>query len=262
MRRRFLTVSGDLTSEVASRLVIEEGGQLRHGSTGVRATVQKTILPYTEGERDGWYLITPPLVGTTDVTSVVNLLHNYYDLYYYDEPSAYWMNQENTANGFTHLANGTGYLYANSEETLLAFPGEIRNGSSSLSVLLNYTEGLALKGFNLVGNPFVYNLTSYATVNVANGCYQINEDKSDFIVNEISEENPLKPTEAFFVKAIDEDASVTFNSGRNAKSNEGGSLSLEISFEGKLLDRLIVKKDGASLEKLSMNEQNQPKQKD
>jgi hypothetical protein len=252
---RILTVSGMLTSASVSRLIIEEGGQLFHGNTGVQATVQKNILPYTEGQSDGWYLIAPPLASITPVTFVTNLLSNEYDLYYYDEPTAYWMNQEYAPNGFAELVNGKGYLYANSEEVLLGFAGELQSGSSTVTVLLNYTEGGDLKGFNLVGNPFVYNLTSYASVNVANGCYQLNEAKDDLIVNEISEENPLKPAEGFFVKATDEGASITFNPGRGETANRSGSIRVELSDHGKLIDRLIVKMEGEPLEKMSLKEQ-------
>ncbi len=252
---RILTVSGMLTSASVSRLIIEEGGQLFHGNTGVQATVQKTIMPYTEGENDGWYFIASPLSGSTSVTSVTNMLDNEYDLYYYDEPTAYWMNQEYAPNGFSELVNGKGYLYANSDEVLLGFAGELQSGSSTVTVFLNYTEGGDLQGFNLVGNPFVYNLTSYASVNVANGCYQLNEAKDDLIVNEISEENPLKPAEGFFVKATDEGASITFNPGRGETANRSGSIRVELSDHGKLIDRLIVKMEGEPLEKMSLKEQ-------
>ena len=252
---RILTVSGQLTSASVSRLIIEEGGQLFHGNTGVQATVQKTIMPYTEGENDGWYFIASPLASVTPVTSVANMLDNEYDLYYYNEPTAYWMNQEYAPNGFSELVNGKGYLYANSEEVLLGFAGELQSGSSTITVFLNYTEGGELQGFNLVGNPFVYNLTSYASVNVANGCYQLNEAKDDLIVSEIDEENPLKPAEGFFVKATDVGASITFNPGRSEMANRNGSIRVELLDNGKLIDRLIVKMDGEPLEKMSLKEQ-------
>ena len=251
---RILTVSGSLTNADASGLVIEEGGQLMHTNTGTQGTVEKNILPYTEGTKDGWYLVSSPLAGFTNVTSVSDLLSNNYDLYYYDEPTHYWINQEYAANNFTELTNGKGYLYANNEEVMLGFEGELQSGSAIINVLLNYTDGIDLAGFNLVGNPYAHNVTSYASVNVANGCYQLNETKNDFIVSEISEENPLHPAEGFFVKATDEGASITFNSGRGAKANPSGSIRVELVENGKLIDRLIVKREGELLRKLSLNE--------
>ena len=184
---RILTVSGSLTNADASGLVIEEGGQLMHTNAGAQGTVQKAILPYTVGTRDGWYLVASPLVGNTAVASVADMLNNNYDLYYYDEPTHYWINEKDASNHFTGLTNGKGYIYANNEEVMLGFEGELQSGSATITVLLNYTDGIDLAGFNLVGNPYAHNVTSYASVNVANGCYQINETKDDFIVNEISE---------------------------------------------------------------------------
>ena len=250
---RILTVSSDLENDIASGLIIEDGGQLIHANAGAYGTVQKNIEPYST-DNDGWYLIASPLSGFTDVASVDNLLSNNYDLYYYDEPTHYWMNQEFDANNFAELVNGKGYLYANDDEVTLGFAGELQNGSSTVTVLLNYTPDIPLSGFNLVGNPFVYNLTSYASENVADGCYQMNEDRSDLIVSEISEESPLHPAEGFFVKAEDDGASITFNSGRGTTASPSGSIRVELAENGKLIDRLIVKREGNPLKKFSLNE--------
>jgi hypothetical protein len=111
-----------------------------------------------------------------------------------------------------------------------------------------------LTGFNLVGNPFAHEVTSYASTNVAYGCYQMNEVMDDFIVSEISETNPLKPEEGFFVMALAEDASITFNPGRGTTAASTGSIRVEVSVDNKLVDRLIVKKEGEALQKLSLNE--------
>ena len=248
-----LSVAGSLTNAATTGLVIEEGGQLVHGNAGVQATVQKTILPYTNNN-NGWYLVASPIASNTAVTSVANLLSNAYDLYYYDEPTHFWINEEYPANNFVELTNGKGYLYANNEEVALAFAGELQSGSSSINVLLDYTEGINLAGFNLVGNPFAHNVASYASVNVANGCYRMNEAKDDLIVSEISEANPLKPAEGFFVKATGAGASVTFNPTRSTTANHSGSIRVELSDKGQLIDRLIVKMDGEPLQKMSLNE--------
>ena len=250
---RILTVSGQLTSASVSRLIIEEGGQLMHSNAGAQGTVQKNILPYTN-DNDGWYIVAPPIVGNSAVTSVANMLTNNYDLYYYDEPTHYWMNQEYAPNNFTELTNGRGYLYANNEEVMLGYAGELQSGSAVIHVLLSYTDGINLAGFNLVGNPYAHNVTSYASVNVANGCYQTNEIKDDFIVSEISEENPLGPAEGFFVKATGENASITFNPGRGTKASPSGCIRMELSDNGKLIDRFIVKVAGEPLEKMSLND--------
>ena len=137
----------------------------------------------------------------------------------------------------------------------LVFSGEIQNGTAQVTIPLSYTAGPRLAGFNLVGNPYAHNVTSYTSVNVANGCYRMNETKDDLIVSEISETNPLKPTEGFFVKATDADASVTFNAQRGEAIANTSSFRVEINHENKIVDRLIVKDAEAQpLEKFSLNE--------
>ena len=430
----------------AANLIIEDGGQLVYDKSGLQGTVQKAISPYTQNGNDGWHLLAYPLTGNGTVAEQENMLINDYDLYYYDEPTHYWMNYKDTVNDFNQLEAGEGYLYANSgkstpvgakvgegtsttsyfpfytfynyslsenlflatelseaglgaeplgslcwnatrapgyeqsnisiwmanvedealastshltsemtlvytgsmtpalgwnvfvfnensfawdgtsnllisvqrnngdwntsvswqchytsftaqayaytddaeydattttysmstslsrpniifktvEEigaveqtsTKLSFAGELENGSATINIPLSYTESAGqLKGFNLVGNPFVHNVTTYGSTNVAEGCYQLNEAKDDLIVSEIDEENPLKPAEGFFVKATDEGASITFNPGRGEAASRSGSIRVELSDNGKLIDRLIVKMEGEPLQKLSLKEQ-------
>ena len=234
-------------------IVIEDGGQLYHPNEGIITTVKKAITPYTPGTKNGWHLITNPMYYSTYIYDMETLIDNEYDLYYYDEPTYYWMNQKDIDNNFYYLQNGKGYLYANSENVTLEFVGEPRIGTASVNVPLSYTTDHTLEGFNLMGNPFVHNITSYASENVANGCFVMNPTKDNLIVSEISETNPLKPTEGFFVKATAEGASITFNPQRGKANAQQGTISVELTENGKLIDRLIVKREGEPLEKLSLN---------
>ncbi len=250
-----LTVTDMLTTPTATSIVVEEGGQLVHSNDGVMATVKRIVTPYTDGERDGWHLIATPLFYNVYIYDIENLTSNEYDLYYYDEPSVYWINQEDGNNYYEEMEVGKGYLYGNNQNVTLSFSGYLQNGSATVNVPLSYTTGHALQGFNLVGNPFAHNVTSYASVNVANGCYVMNEAKDDLIVSEISEESPLKPAEGFFVKATAAGASITFNPGRGSTATQSGTIRVELEENGKLIDRLLVKTDeGQPLEKFSLNE--------
>ena len=138
------------------------------------------------------------------------------------------------------------------ESITMSFAGEIENGTAEVTVPLSYTGGNSLSGFNLVGNPFVHNVTSYETTNVADGCFRVNDAKTNLIVSTISELNPLKPAEGFFVKATGDNASVTFNSPTRKAEDNRGLIRLEIVESGKIVDRLIVKKDGEPLKKISL----------
>ena len=82
----------------------------------------------------------------------------------------------------------------------------------------------------------------------------MNETKDNLVVSEISETNPLKPTEGFFVKALAEGAYITFNAPSRDKTIREGFINMELLENGKLIDRLIVKREGESLEKLMLKE--------
>ena len=250
-----VTESLNSSSDWEPSVIIENGGQLYHPNYGIYATVKKIIAPYTSGTKDGWHLIANPLSYNAYIYDIENLTSNDYDLYYYDEPSVYWINQEDSNNYYEEMEVGKGYLYGNSQNVNLSFTGELQNGAVEVNVPLSYSTGHALQGFNLVGNPYAHNVTSYASVNVANGCYVMNEAKDDLIVSEISEENPLKPAEGFFVKATAAGASITFNPGRGSMAKQSGTIRVELMENDKLIDRLLVKTaEGQPLEKFSLNE--------
>ncbi len=254
-----LTVSGFLTNDNSDNLIIEDGGQLLHSSEGVKATVKKNITAYStaNGVNDGWHLIGYSFAENGMVDDMANLFQNEYDLYYYDEPTHYWKNQELAANGFTELKPAKGYLYANSGGVSLGLIGTLKAGNATVNLPLDYTAKAGrLKGFNLVGNPFAHNVTSFTGTHVATEVYRMNETKDDLMVVNISTTNPLKPGEGFFVKATAAGASITFNDNGGAKGKmaKTGRINLELRENGMLIDRLIVKQDGEPLEKLSLKE--------
>ena len=252
------------TTGEAENFVIEDGAQVIHPNAGAKATVQKEITAYSTetGVNNGWHLIGHSFADNGTVDDMDNLLENDYDLYYYDEPTHYWMNQENTANNFTELEAGKGYLYANGQEVVLGLKGTLRAANETVTMPLSQASADGkLLGFNLVGNPFVHNVTTFAAANVADEVYRMNGDGSNVVVSEISATNPLKPAEGFFVKATDSDAFITFNDNGGAKGGtkalepvERPTITLNLTQNGLLIDRLIMKNDGAPLEKFTLNE--------
>lgn len=247
------TVNAD-NIDVYGSLTIADGGQLYHTNADVTATVEKEITAYTPNTKDGWHLIGYSFAENGAVDEMDNLLENTYDLYYYDEPTHYWKNYKNTANNFTELKAAKGYLYANSQAQTIGLKGTLNTANATVNVPLNYTDGIDLAGFNLVGNPFAHNVTTYTGTNVAEGCYVMNETKDDLTVSEISAANPLKPGDGFFVKATAENASITFNSGAKGETAKTGRINLELRENGKLIDRLVVKHEGEPLEKFTLRE--------
>ena len=243
-----------------STLTIADGGQLYHINEGVTATIQKNITAYTvhqtqgDAKTDGWYLIGYSFAGNGVITEMDNLLENDYDLYYYDEPTIYWRNYKNTIHNFTELEAAKGYLYANSQDVTLGLKGTLNAGNATVNVPLSYTSSAgSMKGFNLVGNPFAHDVTAFASDNVAEEVYRMNETKDNLIVDNITTTNQLKPGEGFFVKATDENASITFNSSAKNEMTKTGRINLEIIENKQLIDRLILKCEGEPLEKLTLS---------
>ena len=246
------------TTGEAENFVIEDGAQVIHPNAGAKATIQKSVTAYTPSTKDGWHLIGYSFAENDTLSEMTNLLSNDYDLYYYDEPTHYWMNQKNAANNFTELEAGKGYLYANSAGITLGLKGTLRTATEMVNIPLNYTTGIDLAGFNLVGNPFAHNVTTYTGSNVVNECYRMNDLGNELIASSIGNANPLKPGEGFFVKATDDNASITFNDGAKAsersQSQSKGCITLELIQDGHIVDRFILKQEGKSLEKFTLNE--------
>lgn len=108
-----------------------------------------------------WYAISSPTHNTAGgnetVDGVVNLVgDNFaYDLFYYDESNATWRNYK--AHNFD-LEPGVGYLYRRSAADTLRFTGQPNSGGEDgieVTLTANWSNS-DLRGFNLIGNPYPY----------------------------------------------------------------------------------------------------------
>ena len=245
----------------AEIFIIEDGAQVIHTNAGAVATIEKSITGYV-GEQDNYYLIGYSFVGSGAIDDMPTLTANEYDLYYYDEPTHYWINHKDTENNnqFVALESGKGYLYANSESQTIGLKGTLEAGNAMVSLPLDYTATAGrLKGFNLMGNPFAHNVTAFAGTNVAAEVYRMNGAKDNLMVSVIDGNNPLKPGEGFFVKATGNNATITFNSRatdaeRSLSLSKGAAIQMEIRQDDLLIDRLILKNAGEPLEKFTLKE--------
>lgn len=239
------------------RLTVKDGGQLFHTNDGVWATVEKAISPYStvSGVNNGWHLIASPLTDSEWPQQWNGFTANEYDLYYYDEPTHYWINHKGQTNNDFNIEPLKGYLYANSQADTLIFDDNLRAGNATVSIPLSYSNSAGdLRGFNLVGNPFAHNVTVFTGNGIADEVYRMNGDGSELVVDAISVASPLKPCEGFFVKATGDNASITFNSSAKGENAKHGHIALEISANGLVVDRFIVKNEGKPLEKFTLNE--------
>lgn len=241
-----LTVD-QLTNDHPENLIIEDGGQLIHSSTGVKATVKQSIAAYTNG-KNGWRLVSVPVAdGATPSDANGWLNGSNYDLYYYDEPTRYWKNIKATGSGFD-IDYTKGYLYANSDGTQLQSAGTLQPSVEDYTVKnLSYTNTLtSLRGFNLVGNPFVCN----ATVN--KDFYVMNPAGTE--VELAANDRLVAPCEGIFVVATENDRTVTF-SRATAKSTPGNCIDVILTKNDIEIDRARVRfGDDDNLEKFNMSE--------
>lgn len=162
-----LTVTGTLVNNNAANLIIEDGGQLITSSQ-VKATFKKTTTASSESKAATtyWYAISSPI----DKIAISTFATGTHNVYSYIEKSHYWneyRGAENIALGtapFTKLANGRGYLYR-STASGIDFKGDVNIEDATYT--LSYTaENGDLAGFNLIGNPFSYNI--YKGVDIPN----------------------------------------------------------------------------------------------
>ncbi len=140
----------------------------------------QTVAPHTFNLAVGaatWHAIGAPVhdgVGSNRQLSVSNVIHLTdvdYDLFRYDEANARWENQKagSEATGFTTMEAGRGYIYRRATAAVLTFSGQPNSGTVDHE--LSYSCGTdALKGFNLVGNPYNH------TTSIGEYCYSLNTD--------------------------------------------------------------------------------------
>lgn len=251
-----LTVNGTLTSPETENLILEDNAQLIHSNSGVKATVQKNVAGYGEGNGN-WYLVASPMVGNVSTAPFVS---DYYDLYRYNEPTHYWWNSKTPASGegengedhhFDELTNGVGYLYGNGIGCTLSLEGELQPSNDPVVVgLSNVSDKLA--GFNLIGNPFP--CQANVSGDIAEDFYVMNEEGDQL---ELATDDVVNPFEGIFVQATGANANAAFSRVVNNAKGRTVSSYFDITVnEGRSeIDRARVRMgEGVGLGKFSLNE--------
>lgn len=157
---------------VNGKIVLKDGAQMICNTnltgTPIEIHIQKTITAAPNPEEDtpcGWHIVSVPM----DEVKVYDEFENGtnfvsksspYDLMLYDEPTHWWWKYDDKnryfkVNGKTHnnTHKGRGYLYRNAQNRSLEFTGKMNIDD----VTYNLTrKGEKLKGFHLIGNPYVH----------------------------------------------------------------------------------------------------------
>ncbi len=216
-----------------SQFILEEGSQLVNNLPGLNGTVQRRVNSY--GVNDGWYSIAAPVFGGMPVNGITT---GTYDLYAYDEPTHYWMN-EKINNDLTTLTPGQGYLYANQNTQTISLAGQLIASNAEISIPVSYTDH-ELPGLNLVGNPYTNNI-SIGNVTL-NGtpltAYYKAIGGSNFVPYTDADDEPIQPGEGFLV-VVDEEGTLTF-SPTVARDVRDGYVRLMLSREGQVCDRAYL----------------------
>ena len=167
----------DIMTVVGSSITIEDGGQLyiaADHSLNLQITVEKNISAADGAAQSNWYLLSSPVYNNhftspynyyaAYTNTVENLTENAYDMFRYDEPDHKWQNKKaHGAAGFQVMERGRGFLYRNAVDQTISYTGTMSNGTlNSDNYQLYYTEitgdYAALRGFNLIGNPYTHNI--------------------------------------------------------------------------------------------------------
>ena len=243
----------------SANIVIEDGAQLIHTSP-VEATIQKNVTAASSWKSkgvDGWHFIASPVDGLS--TSVVASDH--YDLYKYDEETAYWIYDHgaSAAHPFSTLERGKGYLYASKDPTTLDFAGSMEATNATIQKDLSWSCSTypELKGFNLMGNPFTRNLTTgdmKIDATSVTSYYGINAATNDIITYNIAD-NPIKPGQGFMVQATAASQKLIFNP--TSKDNDDiyeGYISIKAGNDNSMDKAFVQIGNGNTLRKMTLSD--------
>lgn len=196
------------------------GGQLYTTNENLTVVAKKTIngVDNGEGSVEGWNTISTPIVGGVTINDPAEG-EGIHDLYRYNEETMTWEYYKN----FSTLDLGRGYLYSNVADIDLAWEGVLN--IKNVTVSLSYTDANSLAGFNMVGNPFAYNITKdnfmTTSANLADGYYEIGYDGSWIAT---TDGGSIAPMSSVLVKTDKaEDITIAAKAQSVAKRNESKS---------------------------------------
>ena len=257
-KNSILTVTGALSCTNPDHLILEDGAQLIHNSSGVKATLHKTISAYSESS--GWNFIASPMTTlTVDNTAHTNIASNDFDLYQFNQSANLeWENWKQTGEHYHfNLEPGKGYLYAHNPGIDAVFIGELtnpQNGEVQVSYSTNNTKP-TMRGWNLIGNPFACN----ATLNM--DCYTISGNAINTTAH-IAGTYTVAPCEGVMVKATGANQNVIFTKASQNQASQLNQLEMTVAKQvmsrgtatSMVHDNAIVNFNaGSQLEKLPFN---------
>ncbi|MBR4468407.1 MAG: chitobiase/beta-hexosaminidase C-terminal domain-containing protein [Bacteroidales bacterium] len=202
-------------------------------------TYTKSVAAY---EGNGGYVLIASPVCSVAPTADNGFLTSEYDLYAFDQAQEQeWRNYETSS---FNLVSGKGYMYASSSATTLTITGQPYNGNGMIP--LDYTEGVAFAGWNLVGNPYAVAATPNKPY------YRLNAAGSE--VSASTESSVVNAMEGVFVVATEAGQTVSFSTTNSGSKGESIALNV-MKDRGTVIDRAIVRfGEGEQLPKFQLFE--------
>lgn len=241
------------TIEEGGSITIKDGGQfiIHEQSTG-DVTLQKSIIKYSTYSdntlSNGWYTISSPFKDNLALSSN-NFLYKNYELFRYNESTSMWENQK-AHDDFTKLEVGEGYLYANAEGKTVSITGKPNIDDVTITLTAVGTDD-NLRGFNLIGNPFMHNIYKSNFNNVSDGFYVLSYDGQ---WQTCLDTDAIKPMQGFLVKTTENNNTITIGHGHKSTSKRAadkGSICINVAND-KYEDVAYVSfNDGIGLDKIN-----------
>ena len=246
-----LVVTDELVNNDELSLLIEDGAQLFHNSDNVKASFTMDIsnpTDWTSENKDGWQFIASPFADASIANCFTNNSTYVYDLYRYNSSSDYeWDNhKDNTSSdqSWLYFNTGEGYLASYKDLTTATLYGTLNN-AESYAWSLSYDMETPLANFHLLGNPFTFDMNwdNVNVTNVVDGFAVVNNEGGYTYSDNNNRTIPVG--DGFFVIAIDENPSLTYNAVKRTRSEKLSSLNvIATSNAGK--DNVVINLAGKS----------------
>ena len=253
------------------KIIIDGGNQYGVNELIYDEPIQVTVIKDIDAAADwtttsdGWYFIASPINANLIPAEVEGLITNddeilghTFDLYRYNESAITyegdhipWQNYRNPLHhdGF-RIQNGAGYLYANSSDATIEFTGvtKVFNTSAANTITLEY------EGWNLIGNPF--------TFNVFPDCDLASLNHASAVTYEALDHYTVRPCEGFAVYGNAGDVVTLYRSTLASPApSQNNSLNMVLTNanvrDAKPIDNVIVNfSEGNGMPKFEFGEQN------
>ena len=219
-----LAVDGTITDyDENGSIVMNDGAQVFQNNEGVKASFNMNIInPNNWSEhKDGWQLISSPLLNAETSAFETTGDNNDYDLYKYDGlEKLEWRNYKKSEEFDEVFKSGRAYLASYEKAEKATFDGTLNN-ATSFSQKFSYSNedpNIYMANFHLVGNPFTFdmNMAQAQYTNLVSGYAALNSTGSAF---SYFTSGTIPVGDGFFVKVKEDNASFKYD--MNTKRSRG-----------------------------------------